>query len=143
MGCDIHLVLERKIGGEWVGLDPFKGHHRAWVQKGDIDWSSPVATSRNYTRFARLAGVRGDGPPPRGVPDDASSLTVYLVKEWGDDGHSHSWIGLKEACVIWAETRGDSRKDKYPEEHPASYFFEVEDDPKEFDQFRLVFWFDN
>lgn len=144
MGCDIHLVLERKVKGKWLGVNPFKGHHRAWTQnKGDMDWSSPAATTRNYARFARLAGVRGDGPNPLGVPDDASELTKYLVHEWGGDGHSHSWIDLKEACVIWAETRNGGREDDHPEKCPASYFFEVDGDPEEYEDYRLVFWFDN
>jgi hypothetical protein len=143
MGCDIHLVLEQRSGDKWVGINTFAGHHRgAWlVKEGDFDWSSSVARSRNYRRFAALAGVRGDGPSPRGLPVDASDTTILLTAQWGRDGHSHSWLPLKEAAAIWKETGGIL--DKFADEHPESYFFEASFEPGTMDDFRVVFWFDN
>jgi hypothetical protein len=157
MGCDIHLVLEEKdANGKWVGINTFMSHDRAsWTvgnrkRKPDIFdvWSSPVARDRNYARFSALADVRSYdrvGPKPRGVPDDASETTKHLINKWGVDGHSHSWLSLKEATKIWVETENDdmiNHHQKYAEYH----FFGVEaltEDPKEFDKYRIVFWFDN
>ena len=151
MGCDIHLVLEKRDGGKWVGVDTFTSHHRSRPTRDDImdGFSSPTARSRNYDRFAALAGVRGDGPEARGLPPDLSDTTALLASEWGDDGHSHSWLPLNEAARIFLETEwvppgkelSESIK-KYPEEH----YFNVDrleagggDD----DNYRVVFWFDN
>lgn len=146
MGCDIHLVLERRHNDKWVAVNTFKGHHVSAMHRkeGQFDWSYPIATSRNYARFAALAGVRGDGPAPRGVPEDASETTKYLVDYWGSDGHSHSWMSLVDAMSVfvatepWHDSEGD---DYYGRKYPASFFFEVEDD--KLDCYRIVFWFDN
>lgn len=56
MGCDIHVLLERKVGDKWVMVNRLE---------------SPV-TDRNYKRFAALAGVCGDGAVAKGLPDDLS-----------------------------------------------------------------------
>lgn len=144
MGCDIHLVLEKndaELG--WVGIDTFEGHHG---RSEKDDWYCPVARDRNYRLFAALAGVRGEGPAPRGVPCDASSTTRLLVKQWGVDGHSHSWLPIKEAALAFNERRypqGEKPIDpeSYRDRWPASYWLGVEDD--ELDACRIVFWFDN
>lgn len=146
MGCDIHLVLEKRDGEKWVGIDTFNGHHRAkWELKdeNEYDYSSPVTRTRNYHRFAKLAGVRGYGPNPRGVPDDASDTTRLMVKRWGSDGHSHSWLPMTEAAAIFAATAGDM--DEWAAKYPASYFFNVDtsDERTDADDYRIIFWFDN
>lgn len=65
---------------------------------------------RSYHLFSILADVRngygfagvdtGDGfvpiCKPKGIPKDASDFYKIEVKEWGVDGHSHSWLSLKE-----------------------------------------------
>jgi hypothetical protein len=84
MGCDIHSLAERKREGKYEaipGLEPF-------------DW-------RAYFMYGFLAGVRNysDVPPlaePRGFPDDASDYARDLSGRWGMDGHSHSWLSVKE-----------------------------------------------
>jgi hypothetical protein len=141
MGCDIHMVLEQndpEFG--WVGIDAFRGHRD---RKGESSW--PGATERHYMRFAALAGVRGDGPEAKGVPDDASPLTRLCVREWDGDGHSHSWLPLKEAASIFSKRfyAGEVPLDpkSYEAEYPASYWFDADDDQTNL--FRLVFWFDN
>lgn len=146
MGCDIHLVLEKRHGDKWVGVDTFTGHHRGkfYLKEGERDYSSPVTRQRNYERFALLAGVRGDGPPPRGVPSDASDTTGLLIQEWGTDGHSHSWLPLSEAVHVWSLTQ--SGMDKFSEDYPAVYFFGVDTSDGSGDKnenYRVVFWFDN
>jgi len=61
--------------------------------------------SRNYTLFGALANVRNasqDGQriepisEPKGVPDDATPQYKKLVKNWGVDGHSHTYLTLAE-----------------------------------------------
>lgn len=99
MGCDIHFYVEVRIAPDqqWVTAD-------AW-QPDDIDGSPEVAshhafyTARNYSLFALLAGVRGDEKPiaaPRGIPDDACPEYKAAAKNYGSDGHSHSWLTLEE-----------------------------------------------
>lgn len=142
MGCDIHVVLEKRVtmpdGSEkWVCTDTFRGHHSAFKKDPFTlsNYSFPVAEIRNYARFAALAGVRGDGPDPRGLPDDASETTQYLAD--GDDWHSHSWLPVSEAAEIYKQTSPESLGNF----DAADYFFNVYED--EIDQHRIVFWFDN
>lgn len=137
MGCDIHLVLEVKDGRGWTGLHSFA----AYRQNGNAHRCFPPATTRNYTRFARLAGVRGEGPPPRGLPSDPSDLTDMLTRQWGSDDHSHSWLPVKDAAMIFMQTDNPESLDDYAKEHPETHYFNVDDD--QVDQYRLVFWFDN
>jgi hypothetical protein len=142
MGCDIHMVLERKVGKEWIGIHNFP----YWYQRADKngrDTAWPIATDRNYDRFNALAGVRGEGPAvPRGTPEDASPLARLLIEEWDSDGHSHSWMTLKEAAPIFAKTEWkQSKPDDWAAEYPVCYFFGIEEDQAK--DYRLVFWFDN
>lgn len=88
MGCDIHGLVERK--------NEHKGFY--WINSGDPD------IGRNYTIYAVLANVRNyfskkPAPfisEPKGLPKDVTHEMEYLSKEWDVDGHSHSWITLKE-----------------------------------------------
>lgn len=141
MGCDIHIVLEKyddEFG--WVGVDTFIGHESSYT-KG---YSSPIACERNYARFAALAGVRGDGPAPRGIPNDASSTTKLLIKEWGADAHSHSWLPLVAAAREWnIEHYAGVKPNEFREKYPAAYWFGVGDEVNKMDKYRVIFWFDN
>src|SRR5207237_392615 len=98
MGCDIHMVLERKTEGGWLGIHNFPYYDN----RNGHDF--PLAKDRNYDRFAALAGVRGEGPEARGMPADASPLAKYDSDECGPDGHSHSWLPLKDAAQIFLKT---------------------------------------
>lgn len=76
-------------------------------QGGTYKW---LYDARNYDLFAILANVRngrgfagvitGEGfkpiAYPRGVPADASPEYQQYVEEWGVDGHSHSYLTLRE-----------------------------------------------
>lgn len=140
MGCDIHIVLERKNAAfGWVGIDSFKGHE---TRSG---LALPLARSRDYRRFAALAGVRGDGPEPLGVPDDASPLSKMLINDWAEGGHSHSWLPAKEAAELFAARRWPNESPIDPESHEAKYpwghYFGIEADDVE--NYRIIFWFDN
>ena len=135
MGCDIHMVLERKANGKWIGVDTYQGHESA-LGKG---YAWPEATNRNYRRFAALAGVRGDGPEPKGMPDDASDTAKILSEHWGSDGHSHSWFPLAEAAAIFLATA--HQPNDFAQKYPEAHFFGCDlENPEEY---RLVFWFDN
>jgi hypothetical protein len=71
------------------------------------DW---VYTGRNYDLFAILADVRngrgfagvvtGEGfnpiDDPRGVPEDASAYVKEECERWDGDGHSHSYMTLRD-----------------------------------------------
>lgn len=140
MGCDIHLVVERRVKDKWIAVNTMNSHQHIQYAKEERDWSMPAARSRNYMRFAALAGVRGEGPPPRGLPDDLSETARFLVEDYGVDGHSHSWLPLDEACKIFAATQLPPLSDHFAV-YPASYFFEVESNSLA--DHRLIFWFDN
>lgn len=134
MGCDIHIVLERKVDGKWIGIDAYRHYMEPTSYRGGT-------TNRNYKRFARLAGVRGDGPAPKGLPEDLSDLAKMLSDDWGLDGHSRSWISLPDALPIFLETEWSDieHQSDYAKKYPADYFFNV----YESDDYRIVFWFDN
>jgi hypothetical protein len=145
MGCDIHMVLEKRTGDKWVAVNAFNRHSvlLRGKQYGGTLISTPAARSRNYLRFAALAGVRGDGLAPKGIPDDASDTALLLISEWGSDGHSHSWLPLEEAAHIFAETeRWLEDDDEWHRSHPLEFFFCVESDDQ-VNSYRLIFWFDN
>lgn len=141
MGCDIHLVMEeRDPDFGWVGIETFRGFYDG------TDWRGHPAQSRNYRLFAALAGVRGDGPEPRGIPETASAATRMMLKQWGADAHSASWLPLMDAVREFNARRyeeGEKAVDpkSYRDSFPASFWFGVDEDNLE--NYRLVFWFDN
>jgi hypothetical protein len=78
MGCDIHVIAERRYGDDWerISFSPF-------------DW-------RSYNMFAFLAGVRNYSAitpisEPRGLPADFDRDGDPYV---GD--HSFSWLSVEE-----------------------------------------------
>ena len=129
MGCDIHGWVETKVGDKWVAVKELK----------DLD--------RNYERFGKLAGVRDDGPAPRGLPPDISDTTRLHVEGWGEDGHSHSWLPVAEAAKIFYETQWikdtpeAKRHHEFAKDYPEYEYFGLEED--DYSNYRLVFWFDN
>lgn len=113
MGCDIHAYAERKVDGEWRQIrESFPGYSE------DRNTSDRVYTNRNYEFFALLADVRNGNviepiAEPRGVPPDASAGYLEIVKDWEDDGHSHSYFTLgelKKARVENCEQTIDDRR---------------------------------
>jgi hypothetical protein len=163
MGCDIHMVLEKKHNGKWVGLHTYESFGPQGVNAYGKDYASTEiqcisykARERHYALFANLAGVRGEsdfGNEPRGIPEDASDLTRMLDDDWGSDGHSHSWMSVKEFLSVYGYTL-HKNTDRHKEEAVKAvagetpylgYFSEVtcRDDPDEIDQLRIVFFFDN
>jgi len=124
MGCDIHGWVERSTEEGWVAVVPLHDD------------------SRNYKRFAALADVRNhessgiEGQKPKGIPEDVSETTKYHIDEWGNDGHSHSYLSLEEAVHIFVGGKEARRNHLWK-------YFDIYLEPDEIGQFRLVFWFDN
>lgn len=132
MGCDIHGWIEKRVGNKWVA---YRELEKRPYSLDDID-----PRARNYARFAALAGVRGDGPDPKGLPLDISETTQFWVDEWDTDGHSHSWLSLDEAARIFLDTEWEPSE--FARKWPATSFFGV-DYEQDAPLYRLVFWFDN
>jgi len=155
MGCDIHIVVERKWGGKWVGVRTDKGYTIGGYDSAECAWRYPDVGRRDYPFFARLAGVRGDGPDPLGIPGDASDLTLALTREWEGDGHSFSYLPLKEFAERWCaedvafiatmiaeRLKGEDRAYARLLDRASIGVFNAYDDV-DVDDFRVVFWFDN
>jgi len=134
MGCDIHIVSEKKVGDRWVGIVRFS---HIDTQTGT---AFPICRDRNYKRFADLAGVRGDGPEPRGLPPDASELSRLLYDT--SDDHSHSWLPAREAVEVFLATEYNRISD-FARKYPAYFYFKIDEDQENLDDYRIVFWFDN
>lgn len=130
MGCDIHIVFERRFTptGPWVGV--------VSVDALRMD-SRPPCDNRNYAFFARLAGVRGDGPKALGLPDDAGELARFLAASWDGDGHSHSYVPLAAFVDAYNHSGfGDKTTSEGPGHVTGLYIDDIT-------HWRAVFWFDN
>lgn len=80
-----------------------------WAESYDEFTNIPY-NSRNYDTFAILANVRnglgfagcdtGNGfntiAEPKGLPEDASDFVKAESDRWDGDGHSHTWLTVKE-----------------------------------------------
>lgn len=110
MGCDIHMFCEenRTINNikSWVSADYFK-LNSYYDKNVDDDYKKEyeiveLFAGRNYFMFTALCGVRDytELSPkisePRGIPDDATELVKRECAEIDCDGHSHSFVTLKE-----------------------------------------------
>lgn len=116
MGADIHLHIEYKVGDQ-----PWKADERHQVTEEDGYTYVADFGSRDYHLFANLAGVRGDGPEPRGVPDDVSEIVDKSIKGWSGNGHSHSWNTLEDFAEILIQSDYDlspDREDRYGSDYP-------------------------
>jgi len=138
MGCDIHVYLERRWNGQWVGLTNPTHHDHV--------------TDRNYKRFSLLSDVRSlaefKGPDPKGLPDDVSPLCQMFHDDWGQDAHSASWETLQDFVRICLETEHDPEKvfldpDDQRGKDPYHYYFGLFIDEINIENYRVVFWFDN
>ena len=155
MGCDIHLVLEYKYKGQWVGIHAFESadatsHHLLYRDDGgskDPDWAAYWrAESRNYELFAQLAGVRGSGPEPNGLPKDISLLAQHVVDSWGEDGHSHCHYTLRECGVHFLSAYAPKKLLSADRVTFLANFFGLNINLPEnelLDNVRLVIFFDN
>lgn len=162
MGCDIHPVLERKINldgvEKWVTVSTFEHrHHYKWDNEKEefvlgTRYAAPAIQSRNYKRFGLFANVRGAGQEAKGLPPDVADYTKFLAAGWDSDGHSHSWLMLREALEHCLASERDSHNVFFKEgdprkETPLAYYFGIDiddyDNRDTIDNYRIVFWFDN
>jgi len=158
MGCDIHIWAETKIDGKWLlstkaaGFNNRRHEFNHCAQDEEEKWrnmivdASPYA-GRNYYLFAMLANVRNyhnEVVPisePRGVPDDASDIYLKIVKFWDGDGHSHSYLTLKELHDAVNEREAEFASQTYFIK-TYEYLLKLASDPN-VEDVRLVFFFDN
>jgi hypothetical protein len=103
MGCDIHFFVERRKRGRWGEVyKKEKVEIRYPKGKPYVYYTNYYGyRGRNYDLFAILAGVRNynDIQPisePRGLPDDVCKPIKKESDAWDCDGHSHSYLTLKE-----------------------------------------------
>lgn len=166
MGCDIHIVVEVKHDGQWVGMHSCPYTEAEMYPREALTNAAgePVRAvmgfthwplrSRNYELFAALAGVRGNGPAAKGMPPDASALARMESAHWGEDGHSHSYCTaerfLKFACKhnslpdIVRKTIEEGANGGVPDtlkDYVWKYLGVSEHVPMK--DVRIVFWFDN
>lgn len=80
------------------------------MQGWEIPYDDRIYSGRNYDLFAILANVRngfgfagiptGEGfvpiDMPRGLPEDVSAIVKAISDAWDCDGHSHSFLTLRE-----------------------------------------------
>ena len=166
MGCDIHIVLERKDrNGQWFGWKQLSYMETEALTFTYLNYETTherpryvgyTIDRRNYEFFNALCGVRGEGSEfgyePRGLPEDASPM----VRECLDDNvdlHSHSWLTIKELVpCLAAHWGGDKKKEEYIFERMANedgnlyLATQLVDEgivSDNVDEWRLVFAFDN
>jgi len=106
MGCDIHGFIEYKktVSGktEWRSGDYFK-KNEYFGEDDEPEFKVVEAFgNRNYFAFAQLCGVRSRGKDiepisePKGLPDDVTNYVKSESERWGCDGHSHSFVTLRQ-----------------------------------------------
>ena len=166
MGADIHIYAEQKLSnGAWAMVKEFRSQAYTVFdvkpKHNDYDRLFPRISGRNYEFFAALAGVRGVGPDPRGMPTDVSPYVEEAADDWDNDGHSHSWYTASEFAPIFIrhclneEEIADVMRKRLDQLGPdvisrviENYIGirvpgEFEDEGPQLDKLRFVFWFDN
>lgn len=102
MGCDIHIYTEVKRENKWVHADYFRRNRYKNEQDKEEFTVCEIYQGRNYRLFSVLANVRNYEKlnkyisEPKGLPDNCSTFVKTLSDEWDTDGHSHSFLTLKE-----------------------------------------------
>lgn len=169
MGCDIHMVLERKVKSEnvpeqWATVNSFNVLHDDGLGNSKFtgNYAYYTVESRNYAFFGALTGgaVRGaaDGDIEvslRGFPEDASPVAQAMFDDWGLDAHSPSWLYADEFVPLYMKyVMASDDVAKYivariensipPWETILERHFNVGvPDGIEPENYRFVFWFDN
>lgn len=170
MGCDIHMMIERKFktkrhGEVWATVNPLNAiYPNGLAIPRSLRVDDPPfgyyyrVEHRNYEFFADLACVRGEGEyQERGLPDDIAPMTLEYVESWDLDGHSHSYLYADEFIPLYIKhCFTDAEKTEYAVDRLEGSsdiqifhlimgkHFNVgtkdEDDPRDY---RFVFFFDN
>jgi hypothetical protein len=165
MGADIHIYAERRLkDGTWATCKTYQAESATAFEDPERGASAyPMmfyrVGGRDYNFFAALAGVRGEGPIAKGMPDDAAPLTMEHWHSWYSDAHSHSWYSAREFVPIFMAhwLREEERAQLVADSlagHPISLTTKVlthylgidvpyVNDQPDVDAIRFVFWFDN
>ena len=151
MGADIHMFPEYRVDGG------------AWQSHPDIDIeiedegvpteytyiSYDEGIGRDYGLFADLAGVRGNGPNPKGVPKSVTPIVERAINQWDGDGHSHSFMSLGELKKLMIKHGYDIKSNKMFTSCQAisKELSQIDkillNGPKSIVEHRVVFFFDN
>lgn len=137
MSTDIHPHVEIKVNGKW---EHYSRPHSHQLQR--------------YAMFGKMAGVRDTVQDPickpKGLPEDASLVTMMEFNRGLGDNYCASWFNVDELNELQAWFRVQNYREHCIEElfgylfgnsltgfndYRASYPSEIED-------VRLVFWFD-
>jgi hypothetical protein len=136
MGCDIHAFVEVKISGEWHC------------------YSSP-RIGRWYQLFGKIAGVRDEDEKPivapKGLPKDVSEVVRCEYERGKGDWHTATWLNAKEIKELcdWVGENEQGWKGKWEHEQlgyvsgNAVYGVPCTEYPPEFQEVRLICWFDS
>lgn len=156
MGCDIHICVEIKTDrgdpNKWCCGDYFKMK----VTDNTME-IVPIFELRSYCLFALLADVRNYDEitpisPQKGIPNDCCWNTQKELYDWSGDGHSYSWLTLREIKSHLFQKRSpaiayDHLKIIYEslwKRASEFLYFSPRSLPDEvLDMVRIVFWFDN
>lgn len=134
MGCDIHIVVERREKGspEWVGV----------YASDTAIGGRPKVAQRDYGFFARVASVRGrveGGLYPRNLPKDVSRLAWLLYMRCPTDYHNPSHMSPTQFAAAWiVENPTDTT---VRPDHAVWDLLGIDGDEEA--EHRIVFWFDN
>ncbi len=138
MGCDIHIVLERRElpCGDWIGL------YSSDVYQ--IVGKNLRVKNRDYSFFAEIAGVRGS-PGPEGyyaknLPKDVSALAWHEYMKAPADHHSASHCSADVFCGCWLRMHPNNPGIRT--EYALEELLGIYPDEGDF-EYRVVFWFDN
>lgn len=147
MGCDIHWLIEKKFDKGWA---PVLTSTQTFIPYDTAD-KLPIFFTRyrNYDFFAEIAGVRGPGPEPNGLPGDVSDASIIIATDWGSDAHSHGHLPLRAFIEKYLkssgkETLATATAQALEGKDPIIGFFKDNwIDREDIDAHRVIFWFDN
>jgi hypothetical protein len=106
MGTDSHVYVEKfnKETNKWKAIKKYK---ELWCSERNYDLFSILANVRNGYGFAWTKTSDGFVPIslPKGIPDDVSAFVQSEITNWGENGHTHSYLSLKEMKEFdWNQT---------------------------------------
>lgn len=145
MGCDIHFVIEKKRRDKkWEGVH--NGDHAPCI--GSCWVSMRGLNERNYKFFASLAGVRGEGPDPKGLPDGVSDMAKSEYNDWSLYVHSVSWDTWKDFIDKHHRAQSDENLIEDAKRLVTEQELSAEENSKRYgcydpSEYRVVYWFDN
>lgn len=168
VGCDIHVYIEKKTATGWELVD-CPGYHEAFTTRPDgepvddegnlVDakhkygWEEvrkrfPLTEDRNYTRFARLAGVRNydddkEAREPKGWPPDICKPLHQCLNN--SDLHSHTHYSVQEAAKIWKDTEDSvgGGLNAFANVAPEVIYFGIDPNTVDLNDYRILIAFDN